>query len=317
MIPDATPAPGDSLTRLHHALRCVACKGSLDVRKESLACRECGTEYTRINGCPVLMTPEGRQSFNLHLETDAGQNMVREYTTVRPANASVRISRWKAWLRWLKPPEMMYRYHPDLRAPPTAILFAPVDGHEPLVLSVGGGPFRVTGKEITLNIGTFPNVDMVADAHEIPVADDTFDAVFSLAVLEHVGDPQQVVAEMIRVLKPGGYLYSEIPFIFFFHGYPTDYTRFTREGMRRLFGGLQDAEIGMTHGPVSAVLQSANMLIPMLMPARPRLLGKLASGAFRWLFFPCKYLDLLLRDHPRAHILAGGFYVLGRKPAKS
>jgi len=65
------------------------------------------------------------------------------------------------------------------------------------------------------------------------------------------------------------------------------------------------------------VLQSANMVMLLLLPERFRLLHKLINGAFRWLLFPLKYLDLLLRRHPDAHILAGGFYVLGRKPARS
>jgi hypothetical protein len=43
-------------------------------------------------------------------------------------------------------------------------------------------------------------------------------------------------------------------------------------------------------------------------------LRKLVNGAYRWVLFPLKYFDLLLRKHPEAHILAGGFYVLGRKP---
>ena len=110
------------------------------------------------------------------------------------------------------------------------------------------------------------------------------------------------------------YLYSEVPFIFFFHGYPTDYTRFTLEGMKRLFSVLEEKEFGMVYGPISALLQSGNMVLQMFLPRNSRILRKLANGMYRWLLFPFKYLDLLLRKHPDAHTLAGGFYVLGRKP---
>lgn len=260
------------------------------------------------------MTQECLRDLNLHLESNDGQRMVKEYEDV------VEVSRPKPlplWVRALRPPPIMYRYHVDLRKAPTSTVFEEGGLERPLVLNVGGGPYRVTEHEVTLNIGSFPGVDLVADAHNIPLADDSVDAVFSLAVLEHVADPYQVVSEMMRVLKPGGVLYSEVPFIFFFHGYPSDYTRFTREGMRRLFTGLENADIGMTHGPVSAVLQSANMVMLLLIPERFRLLRKLINGAFRWLLFPLKYLDLALRNHPDAHILAGGFYVLGRKPARN
>ena len=43
-----------------------------------------------------------------------------------------------------------------------------------------------------------------ADVHELPFADASFDAVFAHAVLQHVKEPLRVLAEVHRVLKPGG-----------------------------------------------------------------------------------------------------------------
>lgn len=261
----------------------------------------------------MLMSDARRRALDGHLQSDNGRKMEAEYASaavpVRPQAPS--------WTRFLRPPPVMHRYHTDLLQPPSGTLFEPKGGAGLRVLNVGGGPFRVTDDELTLNIGPFPGVDLIADAHDIPMADNSVDSVFSLAVLEHVAQPFQVVSEMIRVLRPGGILYSELPFIFFFHGYPTDYTRFTREGVRRLFSPLQELQVGMTHGPVSAVLQSANMVLDILLSNRPASFRKLANGAFRWIFFPLKYLDVLVRDYPDAHVLAGGFYALGRKPLQS
>lgn len=45
----------------------------------------------------------------------------------------------------------------------------------------------------------------------LPFADETFDFVISLAVLEHVQNVHKVVEEAFRVLKPGGYVYFEVP----------------------------------------------------------------------------------------------------------
>jgi SAM-dependent methyltransferase len=42
------------------------------------------------------------------------------------------------------------------------------------------------------------------DAHALPFEDATFDVVRSERVLQHLADPERAVAEMVRVLKPGG-----------------------------------------------------------------------------------------------------------------
>lgn len=44
----------------------------------------------------------------------------------------------------------------------------------------------------------------VADACELPFADNTFDYVYSFGVLHHVADTQKAINEVYRVLKPGG-----------------------------------------------------------------------------------------------------------------
>ena len=40
---------------------------------------------------------------------------------------------------------------------------------------------------------------------------------------------------MFRVLKPGGYIYSEVPFLQGFHADPDDYQRYTLQGLKILF----------------------------------------------------------------------------------
>jgi SAM-dependent methyltransferase len=78
------------------------------------------------------------------------------------------------------------------------------------------------------------NIHIYSPIHEIPVTDDHFDAVVCNAVLEHVSNPIDVVREIHRVLKPGGYLYLCVPFLQPEHLDPGDFQRYTKDGLRKL-----------------------------------------------------------------------------------
>ena len=57
------------------------------------------------------------------------------------------------------------------------------------------------------------NTQFVADAHRVPLATESVDALVIQAVLEHVLDPWRVAAEIHRVLRPGGLVYADTPFL--------------------------------------------------------------------------------------------------------
>ncbi len=56
------------------------------------------------------------------------------------------------------------------------------------------------------------SASIIASADMLPVDDGSVDLVLLTQVLEHVPDPASVLAEMARVLKPGGTLYATVPF---------------------------------------------------------------------------------------------------------
>jgi SAM-dependent methyltransferase len=72
-------------------------------------------------------------------------------------------------------------------------------------------------------------------AEVLPFKDNSFDAVFSLAVLEHVKDPFACAREIKRVLKPGGDLMCCVPLLQPVHGYPHHYYNMTAQGLKNLF----------------------------------------------------------------------------------
>lgn len=125
-----------------------------------------------------------------------------------------------------------------------------------LVLNAGAGDTKLVADNlINLEIVRYPNTDVVADGQSLPFRDDAFDMVFSQSVLEHVPDPFACAREIERVLKPGGTIYVDVPFIAPYHGYPSHYFNPTISGIRALFPTLQ--EIDLTQGPHHAPSQAA------------------------------------------------------------
>jgi SAM-dependent methyltransferase len=82
-----------------------------------------------------------------------------------------------------------------------------------LEIGCGRGAFQdlvpdYTGVDLSPTAGGHLRKPFVcSDATRLPFADHTFDAAWSITVLEHVPDPQAALEEMRRVLKPGGFLF--------------------------------------------------------------------------------------------------------------
>ena len=105
-----------------------------------------------------------------------------------------------------------------------------------IVLDCGAGR-RATYFENVVNyeIVDYETTDVIGVGECLPFKDGSFDAVISVAVLEHVRDPFTCAAEIVRVLKPGGKLLCCVPFLAPVHGYPHHYYNMTPQGLRALF----------------------------------------------------------------------------------
>lgn len=72
------------------------------------------------------------------------------------------------------------------------------------------------------------------DGQSIPVDDSSFDGLLSTQTLEHVPNPDIIVAEWARVLKEGGLLLVTMPFMWPEHEMPYDFQRYSTKGLRLL-----------------------------------------------------------------------------------
>jgi SAM-dependent methyltransferase len=192
-----------------------------------------------------------------------------------------------------------------------------LSGSSPFVLIVGGGTVG-NGVEalyadprlrlIAFDVYGSPVTQFIADAHQIPLADASVDAVIVQAVLEHVLDPGRVVEEIHRVLRDDGIVYAETPFLQQVHAGPYDFNRYTSSGHRYLFRSFDEIAAGPVAGPGTQLLWSVDHLVRGLM--RSELPGKLARALFFWL----RFLDRLV---PTAFATddATAYYFLGRRAA--
>lgn len=114
---------------------------------------------------------------------------------------------------------------------------------------------------ISIDIIGNKNVNYIADAHYLPFKNETFEAVWIQAVLEHVISPEIVVKEIFRVLKDGGIVYSETPFMQQIHMGKNDFTRFTVSGHRYLFKNFEKINVGINGGPGTSLAWSIKYFI--------------------------------------------------------
>ncbi len=294
-------------------LACPVCQREVrpDGGGTSLVCVHCGRTYSMVDGVPVMLSSAAEQALGATVSEQTAARLVKRRTSI--IGLIVRLA--------TPPPSMVNTgarrgYH-ELRR----LLQAKSAAPRLLVVGCGDRPgegMRALGKEllssaVNLDIGPFPIVNVVGTGDELPFLPETFDAVAIQAVLEHVPYPRKVVSEIHRVLKPGGYVYAEIPFLQAFHAGPGDYQRYTVNGIRVLFEDFSPIMAGVCCGPTSAV---TNVLVnygAVALSFGSGFLYKVLWRLFGWIAFPFKYLDLLLANLPNAHIVASGVSFLGQK----
>ena len=168
------------------------------------------------------------------------------------------------------------------------------------ILIIGGGSIGLGMDEFmkyidtnnirneSLDIYDSENINVIADAHFLPYKNNTFNMVIIQAVLHHCIEPEMVVAEINRVLKKGGIVYSETPFLQSVHEGAYDFTRYTHSGHRWLFKEFDEIDSGV----VAGLFQSSLFVISYAISGifRNRNIGTIIRILFSRIF---KFLDSL------------------------
>ncbi|NJK41751.1 MAG: methyltransferase domain-containing protein [Acaryochloridaceae cyanobacterium SU_2_1] len=289
-------------------LSCPICKASLELKEQELYCLSpgCANHFPIINQVPILLN-EAESLFSIAEFTDTGNSITNKQDNPLKKTLSTLL------------PSIDVNQRAEENYKQLAQLFV-AQADQPKVLVIGCGNLGQGIEEIF----AYPEIELiesdiymsqrtmlVCDAHDLPFMSESFDGVIIQAVLEHVVDPHRCVAEIHRVLKPGGIVYAETPFMQQVHMGRHDFTRFTHLGHRRLFRNFDEVESGAVGGPGMALAWSYQYFL--LSFTQSYLLRKIIKIFTRLTSFYLQYFDKYLINKPGVFDAASGYFFIGRK----
>ena len=276
-------------------IACSSCKMPLRREENQFVCEECGSFAIDEFGRPFLAS-----------DVDIDQDDALHRTGIN-------------WLKsFLKQFPKLYYSIWHMFCPALMVVNGPrkilkYTQKESVLLDIGSGPERLGEEFINVDLFPFPEVDIVANASELPFKNNAVDGVVSESVLEHVREPIEMAQEMSRVLKKGGYLYASVPFIHPFHASPDDFNRWTIHGLENLFPDIEIIEKGVRSGPWSALLLFMAYWLGVIFSFGIERLAPFLAHVFMLVLGPLKYLDLIFMKLPGSHAVATHVYILGKK----
>ena len=263
-------------------LICPGCKGELLRKEELMLCAKCGDGYSLIKGIPVLL---------------ASDNEVFSYSTCADATSSGFNFGICAAISKYLPDLTLNRFQDKALA---KFINTLARGSNCLILGVGNDNIlkeKLLAKKLNVkatDVFISNVVDYVCDVTTLPFANSQFDAVFIIAVLEHVIDPIKAVQEISRVLKTNGRVFSAIPFMQQVHMGCFDFQRYTLLGHRWLYSSFELIELAPTSGAGSALLWSISSFFQSFF--KQKKVNLLIKAIIRLFLFWIKYFDLLQQN---------------------
>ena len=286
-------------------LICVECSGNIELQNDSYRCLDCKKTFTNNDGVGIFFR-EDNQLFsnsdyeNINKLSSPQKKYISLFNTVKKF---VKFSVNKSFDESIKKIIGSYEQN-DM----DILIIGCGNQVEEFKKSYSreGLDLNIIGMDVDINA----DVNIFADAHNLPFKDSSFDFIIITAVLEHVLFPHIVVDEIHRTLKTEGNVYSEVPFMQQVHEGAYDFSRFSRVGHVALFNKFEIINSGIVAGIGTAFVWSIRYLLDSLLsPLKLNFMTKLLIIFFQ----PIKILDYLLPDQYQEDFCSCTF-VVGSKP---
>ncbi len=175
------------------------------------------------------------------------------------------------------------------------------------VLNAGSSSTRYGNNCLNLDIQDKPEVDIIADLHNLPADIGTFDVVICNGVLQYCEQPAVVIEQLYSVLNPEGVIFLDAPWIQPYCEDTDDLYRFSQKSLLRLMQRFEVVDTGPSITAGSATAMVASSLFCDL--SQNKYLRYALKSATEVICYPLRWLKTSYPERA-----AGAFYVVGRKP---
>lgn len=283
---------------MYHLLKCPNCNSQLEKKNNYLLCNTCKKNIPcTAKGIPIFVK-------------NYTQNEVKSHNTKKTFFKSI-IKRLQA------PHHSIYNNLKSSHSESKELLkILKSTPEKAVILNIGSLSKNLESIHkgiINLDISYYKNIDLIADACDLPFKDDSIDIIILKNVLEHIKTPTKALNEIYRVLKKDGILYIKIPFLQPFHAVPNDFQRYTYNGIKELFQNYEELDFGISVGGGSMLAWIIREYLAVLTSFGNSNVYKFGIIFWGWLTFWIKYTDLLLKKNPFVKNIASAFYGVYKK----